>query len=46
MHLSLILEVAIPTFILMVVGIGLTIHEFHKDFKRFEKPKKRTRKKS
>ena len=39
MNLSVILQVAIPTFIFMLIGIGLTISEFHKDFKRFKKPK-------
>lgn len=45
MNLSLIFQVAVPTFLLMVIGIGLTIYEFHKDFKRFKKPKSRARKK-
>lgn len=37
MNLSIIMQVAIPTFILMVIGIGLTIYEFKKDFKKMKK---------
>jgi hypothetical protein len=46
MNLSLVLQVAVPTFLLLVIGVGLTIYEFHKDFKRLEKNKSSLRKKS
>ncbi|MDF1827880.1 MAG: hypothetical protein P1U39_06330 [Legionellaceae bacterium] len=41
-----VLQVAIFTFVLLVIGIGLTCYEFHKDAKHFEKMKRSRRKKS
>lgn len=41
-----VLQVAIVTFVLLIIGIGLTCYEFHKDAKHFEKMKRSRRKKS
>lgn len=39
-------QVAIVTFVLLVIGITLTCYEFHKDAKRFEDMKRRQNEKS
>ncbi|MDF1683842.1 MAG: hypothetical protein P1U36_04205 [Legionellaceae bacterium] len=43
---NFVLQVAIFTFVLLVIGIGLTCYEFHKDAKHLEDIKRHRRKKS
>lgn len=43
---NFVLQVAIFTFVLLIIGIGLTCYEFYKDAKRFEKMKRSRQKKS
>lgn len=43
---NFVLQVAIGTFVFLVIGIALTCYEFHKDAKRFEDMKRNHRKKS
>lgn len=44
MNFSIVFQVAVPTFILLVIGIGLTIYEHHKDTKYFENKASQKRK--
>lgn len=36
MNISIILQVGIPTFVLLVIGVALTVYEFHKSSKYFD----------
>lgn len=36
MNLGITFEVAVPTFILLVLGISCTIYEFHQDNKKMK----------
>lgn len=38
---SKVLQVAIPVFVLMVIGIAFTIHEFQKELRDKDKKKKK-----
>lgn len=42
---NFVLQVAILTFVLLVIGVGLTCYEFHKDAKHLEDIKRHQRKK-
>lgn len=46
MDIPVLLEVAIPTFILAAVGVGLTYHEFHEDLKKIDEERKKKAKKA